>query len=97
MLEDVATESKARALERCPVIQTRFVLLQLMKSLRICMTNTQTLTCMELEGLPLSCNYLQELIEVSLKFQLSDTGHLLTGCTIEREKSYCGPGFDLRS
>ncbi|KAJ9580749.1 hypothetical protein L9F63_024075 [Diploptera punctata] len=63
VLEDVTTESQARAVERCPVVQTRFVLLQLMKSLQMCLSNSHALTCMELEGLPLSSDYLQPLIQ----------------------------------
>ncbi|PSN55506.1 hypothetical protein C0J52_02586 [Blattella germanica] len=63
VLEEVISESQTRILERTPVIQTRFVLLLLMKSLRMCMSNSQTLTCMELEGLPLTRDYLCEFLE----------------------------------
>jgi hypothetical protein len=65
VMEDVATESRACALERVPVLQTRYVLLLLMKAVQACMSKTEVLTCVELEGLPLGPDYLSELIKVS--------------------------------
>jgi hypothetical protein len=64
-MENVVTESGACALERVPVLQTRFVLLWLVKAIQVCMSNTEVLTCVELEGLPIGADYLQKLIKVS--------------------------------
>jgi hypothetical protein len=63
-MENVVTESRVCALERVPVLQTRFVLLRLIKAIQVCMSNTEVLTCVELEGLPIGPHYLQELIKV---------------------------------
>ncbi|XP_069687965.1 centrosomal protein of 78 kDa isoform X2 [Periplaneta americana] len=62
-MEDVATEARVKALERVPVLQTRYILMLLMKALRSCMCNTEMLTCIELEGLPVGTEYLKELIK----------------------------------
>jgi hypothetical protein len=58
-------KSTARALEWVPALQTRFVLLRLMKALQACMISTEVLTCVELDGLPIGPHYLHELVEVS--------------------------------
>jgi hypothetical protein len=58
-------KSTARALEWVPALQTRFVLLRLMKALQACMINTEVLTCVELEGLPIGPHCLHELVKVS--------------------------------
>jgi len=63
-MEDVTTESRVRALRRVPLLQTRYVLLLLMKTIRSCMCHTEVLTSLELEGLPLAPHYLSELIKV---------------------------------
>jgi len=63
-MEDVTTESRVRALRRVPLLQTRYVLLLLMKAIRSCMCHTEVLTSLELEGLPLTQHYLNELVKV---------------------------------
>jgi hypothetical protein len=63
-MEDMTTESRVRALRRVPLLQTRYVLLLLMKAIQSCMCHTEVLTSLELEGLPLAPHYLSELVKV---------------------------------
>jgi hypothetical protein len=63
-MEDVTTEPRVRVLRRVPLLQTRYVLLLLMKAVRTCMCHTEVLTSVELEGLPLAPHYLSELVKV---------------------------------
>ncbi|GFG28668.1 hypothetical protein Cfor_06585 [Coptotermes formosanus] len=62
-MEDMATESRVRALRRVPLLQTRYILFLLMKAVRTCMCHTEALTSVELEGLPLAPHYLSELVK----------------------------------
>ncbi|XP_021921177.1 centrosomal protein of 78 kDa isoform X1 [Zootermopsis nevadensis] len=62
-IENIVTESRSRTLQRVPVLQTHFVLLRLLKAIEVCMSNTEVLTCVELEGLPIGRHYLEEFIK----------------------------------
>lgn len=62
-MEDMATESRVRTLRRVPLLQTRYILLLLMKAIRTCMCHTEVLASVELEGLPLAPHYLSELVK----------------------------------
>ncbi|PNF34217.1 hypothetical protein B7P43_G17515 [Cryptotermes secundus] len=58
-----AVEPRAGTVERVPSLQTRRVLLPLMKAIQTCMNHTEALTSVELEALPLGsdllCNFIQ--------------------------------------
>ena len=69
-LKNITTESKTRALKETPVIRADYMLFHLMDALRRCMTNTQALNSIELDGLPLSNECLEELIKVILSSKL---------------------------
>ncbi|XP_021921180.1 centrosomal protein of 78 kDa isoform X3 [Zootermopsis nevadensis] len=72
-IENIVTESRSRTLQRVPVLQTHFVLLRLLKAIEVCMSNTEVLTCVELEGLPIGRHYLEEFIKYQKIQRCSET------------------------
>lgn len=60
-IESADTELKARAIVKQPVFATRFVLLWLMESIKLCLSQSPSLSVLELEGLPLAGDYLVSL------------------------------------
>lgn len=62
-LETADTELKARGVTKQPVVTTRFVLLWLTEALKMCLSQSSTLTVLELEGLPLLGDYLTSLTQ----------------------------------
>lgn len=83
-IETADTELKARAVTKQPVVTTRFVLLWLIESIKLCLTHSTTLTVLELEGLPLSGDYLTSLSRGIM--ETSSLQHLsLSKCSIGDE------------
>lgn len=67
-LHDVDTEEKARHMKRrFGLLWTAYVLKQLTKSLSVSLRNTQVLTVLELDGLPMFCEYLEPLLQALKK------------------------------
>ena len=63
-LEDVDTEKKAREMKRSfGSLYTPFLLKLLVKSVSSVVSKTQVLTCLELDGLPVTVEYLDTLLE----------------------------------
>lgn len=60
-IETADTELKARAVTKQPVVTTRFVLLWLTEAIKMCLSQSSTLTVLELEGLPLLGDYLTSI------------------------------------
>lgn len=83
-LETADTELKAKAVTKQPVVTTRFVLMWLSEAIKMCLSQSTTLTVLELEGLPLSGTYLTSITE-----GLMETGTLqhlsLFKCPIQDE------------
>lgn len=53
-LEDVTSENKARKVEKTPLLLTRYILERLSQSVAQCVRGSTNLTCLELEGIPLT-------------------------------------------
>ncbi|KAJ8974341.1 hypothetical protein NQ317_005682 [Molorchus minor] len=67
-LHDVDTEEKAKNMKRrFGSLWTAFVLRQLLKSLSTSLRNSQVLTCLELDGLPMFSEYLEPLLQALKK------------------------------
>nr|CAD7586735.1 unnamed protein product [Timema genevievae] len=58
LLNDVNTELKAHAVTKSPVIYTRYVLTLLLDAVSECLFKTRTLASIEIEGLPLTKEYI---------------------------------------
>ncbi|GLH02113.1 Protein Cep78 homolog, partial [Gryllus bimaculatus] len=58
VLEDVDTEAKARAVTKRPVFLSKFIFHLLMDSLAQCLAESTSVTCIELDGLPLTKEYM---------------------------------------
>lgn len=67
-LVDIDTEEKARHMKRrFGSLWTAYVLQQLLKSLSCSLRNTQVLTCLELDGLPMFSQYIEPLLQALKK------------------------------
>ncbi|XP_049822050.1 protein Cep78 homolog [Aethina tumida] len=67
-LHDVDTEEKAKKLKRkYGTLWTAYILKNLLRSLSCSIKNTQVLTCLELDGLPLFSEYLEPLLQALKK------------------------------
>ncbi|CAH0556787.1 unnamed protein product [Brassicogethes aeneus] len=67
-LHDIDTEEKARKLKRrYGVLWTAFILKNLLRSISCSIKNTQVLTCLELDGLPMFSQYLEPLLQALKK------------------------------
>ncbi|KAJ8961152.1 hypothetical protein NQ318_008832 [Aromia moschata] len=67
-LHDADTEEKAKHTKRrFGSLWTAYVLRQLLKSLSASLRNTQVLTCLELDGLPMFSEYLEPLLQALKK------------------------------
>ncbi|KAF5271386.1 hypothetical protein FQA39_LY08184 [Lamprigera yunnana] len=67
-LYDVSTEEKLRKIKRhFSTLWTDYILRSLIKSLGCCVKNSQVLSCLELDGLPLHLEYLDALMQ-NLRF-----------------------------
>ncbi|KAJ8928572.1 hypothetical protein NQ314_018857 [Rhamnusium bicolor] len=82
-LHEVDTEEKAKHMKRrFGSLWTSYILRQLMKSLSTSVRNTEVLTCLELDGLPMFSDYLEPLLQ-ALKKNKTIKSLSFANCTIK--------------
>ncbi|CAG9768649.1 unnamed protein product [Ceutorhynchus assimilis] len=83
-LYEVDTEEKVKKMEKkYGLIWTAYVLNQTVKSLSNCLRNTQVLSYLELDGLPLFTQYLEALLQALKRNKTLKTLSFVNSCDIE--------------